>query len=380
VLTIFEIATSGKVCSTKECCQGILRGKMCRIEKISFARMVRPMKTTFATALGSKNCATSVIVRVVLEGGQVGTGEVPTSFIVKNETVPVIKEVLGQAREQLIGFSIDHYSEIVKSFRGRWPEFHMTVSGLETALFRAWLAKQKTSEYRYWGGHSDILETDITIPFILQERDLQQWLTMIIKKGFKKYKVKVSGDVAEDIKFVQGIERVLADGVGDFAIRLDGNQGYTEQSCLKMLDELERARIKVELFEQPVRRDDYGGLRSVCKRSAVPIIVDETVFSPEDCKKVIEENLAHGVNIKIAKSGIGESGEILRIAKDAGLKVMMGCMTETMVGLSAAIYFAAGTGEFDYIDLDSIHFLKHFGRYGDLTVQGSSYKIEAEQR
>lgn len=353
---------------------------MCRIKKISFAKIVRPMKTTFATALGSKNCATSVIVRVLLEGGQVGIGEVPTSFVVKNETVPAIKTVLAQAREQLIGVLIDNYSQMVKNFRQRWPDFHMTVSGLEVALFRAWLAKQKTSEYSYWGGRTDLLETDITIPFILQEDIRNQWLETIIKKGFKKYKVKVSGDTTEDIKFVQGINRVLADGVEDFVIRLDGNQGYTEQSCLKMLDELEKAKIKIELFEQPVRRDDYNGLRGLHKRSMVPIIADETVFSPEDCQKVVNENIAHGVNIKIAKSGIGESREILRIAKDAGLKVMIGCMTETMVGLSTAIYFAMGTGGFDYIDLDSIHFLNHFSRYGDLTIQGNSYKIEAEQR
>jgi L-alanine-DL-glutamate epimerase-like enolase superfamily enzyme len=353
---------------------------MCRIEKISFAKIVRQMKTTFATALGSKNCATSVIVRVLLEGGQLGTGEVPTSFVVKNETVPAIKSAIAQAKERLIGISIDRYGEIVKSFRAKWPDFRMTVSGLETALFRAYLAKQKTSEYRYWGGHSNILETDITIPFILQKTDLQQWLEMIIKKGFKKYKVKVGGNVAEDIKFVQSINRVLADGVENFSIRLDGNQGYTEQSCLKMLDELEKAKIKIELFEQPVRRDDYDGLRSLCKRSATQIIVDETVFCLEDCKKVINEKLAHGVNIKIAKSGIAESREILRIAKDAGLKVMLGCMTETMVGLSAAIYFAMGSGQFDYIDLDSIHFLNHFSRYGDLTIQAGSYKIEAGRR
>ena len=157
-------------------------------------------------------------------------------------------------------------------------------------------------------------------------------------------------------------------------------QGYTEKTCLKMLDELEKAKIKIELFEQPVRRDDFQGLKNVTKRSSVPIIADETVFSPEDCKKVIDENLAGGVNIKIAKSGIGESREILRIAKAAGLKVMIGCMTETMVGLSAAVYFAAGSGQFDYIDLDSIHFLNHFARYGDLTITGNSYKIKAGQR
>ncbi len=338
------------------------------------------MKTTFATALGSKNCATSVLVNVQLEDGYLGTGEVPTSFVVKNETVPAIKKILGRAKEQLIGLSIENYSRIVKTFRKKWPDFKMTISGLEVALFRAYLANQKTSEYSYWGGKNKILETDITIPFVLQENICQQWLDKIIKKGFKKYKIKTSGNVANDFKFMQGINLTLADKVPDFTIRLDGNQGYTEKSCLKMLDKLQKARIKIELFEQPLRRDDFKGLKSLCKRSAVPIIADETVFSPDDCRKVADENLAGGVNIKIAKSGIADSAEILRIAKAAGLKVMLGCMTETMVGLSAAIYFAAGCGKFDYIDLDSIHFLSHSNSYGDLTIKDNSYKIEAKKK
>jgi len=114
----------------------------------------------------------------------------------------------------------------------------------------------------------------------------------------------------------------------------------------------------------------------VFKRSSVPIIADETVFSPDDCKRVIDEQLAHGVNIKIAKSGIADSQEILRLAKKAKLKLMIGCMTETMVGLSAAICFAAGTSAFDYIDLDSIHFLHHKNSYNGLTIKGRSYDIK----
>lgn len=353
---------------------------MCRIEKISFAKVVRPMKTTFVTSLGSKNCATSVIVQVKLENGQIGIGEVPTSFVVKNETAPAIKDVLGWARQQLIGSPIENYGRLVKKFRQTWPQFRMTVSGLETALFRAWLANQNTSEFSYWGRRQNILETDITIPFISHPGILNRWLKMIIKKGFEKYKVKVSGNVAQDFKFVQGINRTLTNSLEDFTIRLDGNQGFTEKSSLKILDKLQKAKINIELFEQPVRRDDLGGLRNVSKRSPVPIIADEAVFSASDCKKVVDGNLAHGVNIKIAKSGIAESKEILKIAKAANLKVMIGCMTETMVGLSAAIYFAAGCGRFDYIDLDSIHFLSHQNRYGDLTIQGSNYIIGVKRR
>jgi L-Ala-D/L-Glu epimerase len=114
----------------------------------------------------------------------------------------------------------------------------------------------------------------------------------------------------------------------------------------------------------------------VYKRSSVPIIADETVFCPDDCKRVIDERLAHGVNIKIAKSGIADSQEILRLAQQARLKLMIGCMTETMVGLSAAIYCAAGTTAFDYIDLDSVHFLHYKNSYDGVTIKGRYYDIK----
>lgn len=132
----------------------------------------------------------------------------------------------------------------------------------------------------------------------------------------------------------------------------------------------------MELFEQPLKRSDYKGLKVLFKNSPVPIIADETVFSADDCKRVIEEKLAHGVNIKIAKSGISESRKILHLAKQAGLKLMIGCMTETMIGLSAGICLAAQTAAFDYIDLDSIHFLYHRKRYGSIQIDGCRYVFE----
>ena len=349
---------------------------MSKIERIQFVKVVRPMKTTFATSLGAKTCATSVIVNVVLDDGTVGIGEVPTSFVLPHETVAAISKILTEERWHLIGLPIEEYSSIVQKIRRRWPLFHMTVSGLEVALFRAWLANQGKSEFRYWGAKSRTLDTDITIPFVPQGDLLDRWLGRAIKKDFRCYKVKVSGDVEADLKFVKAIYRRLSDTLDSFEIRLDGNQGYNAASCLTMLDRLEKKKIAIELFEQPLKRDDYAGFKHVYKRSSVPIIADETVFCPDDCKRVIEEQLAHGVNIKLAKSGIADSQKILQLAQQAHLKLMIGCMTETMVGLSAAIYCAAGTNAFDYIDLDSIHFLHHKNSYDDITINGRYYDIK----
>jgi len=103
------------------------------------------------------------------------------------------------------------------------------------------------------------------------------------------------------------------------------------------------------------------------------VILDETVFDADACRRVIDEGLGDGVNIKVAKSGIAGSAAICKLARAAGLKLMIGCMTETMVGLSAGIYMAAGTGAFDYLDLDAAHLLFNGRRWGDITIAGPRY-------
>lgn len=349
---------------------------MSTIERIQFVRVVRPMKTTFATSLGAKTCATSVIVRVTLDDGNFGIGEVPTSFVFPQETVEAIGKILTEERRHLIGMPIKEYVPFVQTLRKKWPLFHMTVSGLEVALFRAWLANQGKTEFRHWGAKSKTLETDITIPFVPQVDMLDTWLGRAIRTGFEVYKVKVSGNVETDIKFVADIYNRLCNSGTKFVIRLDGNQGYTASTCLAMIDKLEKKKIAVELFEQPLKHDDYAGFKKIYKHASAPIIADETILCPDDCKRVIDERLAHGVNIKIAKSGIADSQEILKLAQQAKLKLMIGCMTETMAGLSAAINFAAGTNTFDYIDLDSVHFLHHKNSYDGLTIKGRHYNIE----
>jgi L-alanine-DL-glutamate epimerase-like enolase superfamily enzyme len=345
------------------------------ISKIIWKTVVRPMRTTFATSLGSKTCATSVIVTVCCEDGSVGVGEVPTSFVLPHETAAAISGVLAEVRPALCGKSIQRWASLAGQVRRQFPRFHMTASGLEVALFRAWLAGQDKSEWQFWGGKTETLQTDITIPFVPDIKALEPWILRAIRTGFNTYKVKVSGKVKTDLDFCRAVYGYLNDAGKPFVVRLDGNQGFSAKSALDLLDKLGRAGLAVELFEQPLVRDDDAGLKTLTKHASVPIIADETVFCEDDCKRVIEQRLADGVNIKIAKSGIAESRKIYRLARQAGLKLMLGCMTETMVGLSAAICFAAGTGGFDYIDLDSVHFLRRRDAFEGIGVDGCVFRL-----
>jgi len=347
---------------------------MSKIAGMQVGVVVKEMRTTFATSLGSKTRATSVIVKITLDDGAVGVGEVPTSFVFPDETAERIKEILGSVK-YAVGREIGEYGDVVKRAKKENPEFHMTCSGLEVALFRAWLASEGKNEFEYWGAKKNTIETDITIPFVPGRGKLDDWLERAVENNFRVYKVKVSGNVEEDISFLKMVWGFVAPKVEGAVIRLDGNQGYTAKSCLEMLKQCAKSGIDIELFEQPLKRDDYKGLAAIHGKTQIPVIVDETVFDYADCGRVIDNELADGINIKIAKSGIAQSAKIYSAAKRAKLKLMIGCMTETMVGLSAAINFAAGRGAFDYIDLDSVHFFAHGRKYGDIAIRANQFEV-----
>jgi L-alanine-DL-glutamate epimerase-like enolase superfamily enzyme len=349
---------------------------MAKITSIHFQQIVRPLKTLFATALGRKAFLRNILVSVTLDDGSVGIGEIPTSFSRKHETVPVIKHVLQQVRADLVSMPVDVYEEQVRRFRECFPIARMTISGLEIALFRAFLKSGGRTEHAFFGGRSRELETDITIPFVPDETSLAAWINYAARKGFRVYKAKVSGNLEEDKRFLSLVCGLIGKSRHSFQLRLDGNQGFSVTSFFRLMDCVRKRQYPVELFEQPLPRRDLAGLRTITEAALLPIILDESVESPLDAERAVEAGAGHGINVKIAKSGIGESLKILRVAKEHGLKLMIGCMTETMVGLSAGIYCALGSAAFDYIDLDGIHFLHHRNRFQNIAIEGPRFVVQ----
>jgi L-Ala-D/L-Glu epimerase / N-acetyl-D-glutamate racemase len=315
----------------------------------------------------------SVIIAVVLDDGLTGSGECATSLSLKNESIQSIKDFLASVAPRFSGIPIDEYVPFITQFRGRYPQYPMTISGLEVALFRAYLASMGKTEHAHWGGKTRTIETDITIPLVDDIGFIRRWLQYAFRKGFAVYKLKVSGNVERDKEILSFVYTMLVQNLETFALRLDGNQGFSVRTYAQFTEMIRKAGYAVELFEQPLPKDNLRGLKIVKHFSPFPVILDESVITGDDARRVADENLAHGINIKIAKSGIGESLAILKVAKESGLKLMIGCMTETMIGLSAAIYLATGSAAFDYIDLDAVFLIHHKDQINDITIEGPRF-------
>jgi len=157
---------------------------------------------------------------------------------------------------------------------------------------------------------------------------------------FGVYKIKVG--TADDRKIIEGIRAVTAK-----PLRADANEGWkTKEEALEMIDWM--AGQGVELIEQPLpaaQLEDYAWLKDKVK---IPIFADESLILPSDLPRIAP--YVHGVNIKLMKcGGVQEAVRLAAMGRALGLKLMIGCMIESSLGITAG---ASVASLFDYADLD----------------------------
>lgn len=129
-------------------------------------------------------------------------------------------------------------------------------------------------------------------------------------------------------------------------IWVDGNGSWDPRRAVAIAEELHR--LGVELLEQPIRPGAAHLLRFVRERSPVPIVADEDCSGPADVLRL--RGCADAVNIKPSGcGGLRRAREMVTLARHAGLKVMLGCKTESALGVTATAQLG---GLADYLDLD----------------------------
>ena len=149
-------------------------------------------------------------------------------------------------------------------------------------------------------------------------------------KTFPVLKVKVGfGDEEALLDLLSGETRAR--------LRVDANEGWGADEAIRKIKAW--ARYSIEFFEQPLPRADREGYRKIKAATDATIFVDEGVASKEDILQWV--GLADGINIKLMKcGGIPEALDMIAVARAAGLKVMLGCMVESSLGITAAAHLA----------------------------------------
>jgi L-alanine-DL-glutamate epimerase-like enolase superfamily enzyme len=153
------------------------------------------------------------------------------------------------------------------------------------------------------------------------------------------YKIKIAGK--NDGKIVSSLRKYT-----DALIRVDANCAWRPEDSYQMADELHKSGV--EFIEQPFRKDQFEETKELTRNSPVPIIADESCQVEDDVEKCAGN--FYGINIKLAKcGGLTPAIRMIESARSKGLKIMIGCMTESTIGISAAAQLLPFV---DYADLD----------------------------
>lgn len=292
------------------------------------------LKHTFTISRESIEEQPSLIVELKSDGFS-GFGEATSNPYYKT-TVPVMMEDLEKIRSVIEATS----NETPEEF---WAKVHPYLQGdmfalcaLDMAYNDLYARKKGKKLYELWNYTTERNPlTDYTIGIA----SIEKMVSKMQELPWPIYKIKLG--IPDDIAIVTELRKHT-----DAIFRIDANCGWSVEETIKNAIELKK--LGVEFLEQPMKADNWEAHKEVFKHSVLPIIADESCIIEEDVAKC--HNHFHGVNVKLVKcGGLTPARRMIAEAKKLGLKTMVGCMTESTVGISAIAHLLP---QLDYVDMD----------------------------
>lgn len=292
------------------------------------------LKHTFTISRESIDFQPSLIVELQDEGFS-GFGEATSNPYYKT-TVPVMMQDLEQIRTLIEATT----NETPEDF---WAKIHphlkhdmFALCALDMAYNDLYARQKGKKLYELWNYTTDSNPlTDYTIGIA----SIEKMVAKMQELPWPIYKIKLG--TKEDITIVTELRKHT-----NAIFRIDANCGWSVEETLNNAVALKK--LGVEFLEQPLKADNWEGHKEVFKHSVLPIIADESCIIEEDVAKC--QNYFHGVNVKLVKcGGLTPGRRMIQEAKKLGLKTMVGCMTESTVGISA---IAQLLPQLDYVDMD----------------------------
>ncbi len=184
--------------------------------------------------------------------------------------------------------------------------------------------------------------------------------------GYRGFKVKIGMQPSLDVDLLRAVKSVA----GDAYVWADANQAYGVDDAVELSRRM--AEIGADVLEQPIPANDFLGLRDLVSRSALPIAVDESVFSAGDLEQLICLKALNALVIKVSKmAGLSGARKCIERALDAGIWLLGSGLTETRLGLAASAHLYGAYGVEIPVDLNGPQFLADDPVGGGVSLEGA---------
>ena len=344
-----------------------------KITAIRTQRLTAPLKTPFVTALRRVDRLEDVVVVITCDNGYKGYGEGAPAPQITGETIGSIEAAIAFIAPHLIGKEIEDFNSLLHIVHHTIVKNTTAKSALEIALYDLKAQSQQLPLYRMLGGTQTAFRTDITISMAKTEKMVADALHAV-SLGYNTLKVKIGSDPDEDANRVRAIHAALPQHI---ALRLDANQGWSAKETVALLEQLEHDGIVAECIEQPVPAEDIDGLKYIKERVATPLLADESVFSLNDAKKLLEMEAVDYINIKLAKTGgISKALALADLCAEYNVQCMLGCMLEGPLSIAAGVHLAsARANTITMLDLDAVALLASYPAQSDIIFDESNIRL-----
>lgn len=321
-----------------------------RIRDLAITHRNIPLKMPFKTALRTATEIESIEVTIQLENGITGKGAAaPTWVITGDSTESIQAALLGPIKQALIEKDIYHFRSLLDKVQACCIGNSSAKAAADIALHDAYSKLHNVPLYTFLGD-SKRLRTSMTVGVDTPDKMVSD-AKKCVADGFTSLKVKVGAQPELDIARISAIQKAIPPEV---TLRLDANQGWTPKQAVRLIHQMEAENTNIEFIEQPVVADDLEGLKFVTDHVNIPIMADESLFTPRDAFQLVSGHYVDLLNIKLMKSGgISNAWKIANVAETAGIPCMIGSMMEPAHSVGAAAHFAAAHLNVIYYDLDA---------------------------
>ena len=335
--------------------------------KLSFHRFTIHPRMPFAIARGSTTVYERVMVRLRDDGLVEGWGEAaPSSYYHESaDTVEAALPKLAKVLERSRTVDSPHDIDILEEWMRTEVRGDASARAAVSMAAHDLLGKKRSQPLWKVFALDPMLApvSSFTIGITTDDAGIRRRIEEAIR--YPVLKIKLGSDRDE------WIVRIVRQGAPDKILRADANAAWDLDRATYMSRFL--ADNGFELIEQPLPRDDIEGLRRLRAVSPIPVIADESCMTATDIPML--DGAVHGINIKLSKcGGLAEARRMIAEARRRDMKVMLGCMIESSLGITAAAHLAPLV---DYADLDGAALLSD-DPYAGATIDDGMIRLPDE--